>query len=102
MLILKRSLILFAAIMMAITFSNGVWAEKAAEAKKVDKVGKININTATAEELAELKQIGPKIAERIVQYREKQGVFKQPEDIMNVKGIGEKAYEVNKDLIAVK
>ncbi len=102
MVILKKGAILLAAVMMVITLSSGVWAEKAADAKKIDKVEKININTATAEEMTVLKLIGPKIAERIVEYRKSQGVFKQPEDIMNVKGIGEKAYEVNKDLIAVK
>ena len=63
---------------------------------------KININKASVEELASLKKIGPKIAERIVQYREENGDFKKIEDITNVKGIGEKTFEMIKDLISVE
>jgi competence protein ComEA len=63
---------------------------------------KININTASVEELAKLDRIGPKYAERIVQYREINGPFEKPEDIMKVKGIGQKTLEVNKDRIIVE
>ena len=55
--------------------------------------GKININTASAERLAELPGIGPVLAGRIVQYRIDNGFFAAPEDIINVKGIGEKKLE---------
>jgi competence ComEA-like helix-hairpin-helix protein len=51
---------------------------------------KINVNTANAEKLAELPGIGPVLAERIVQYRNENGFFNSPEDLMNVKGIAEK------------
>lgn len=61
----------------------------------------ININTATADELMQLKRVGAKYAERIVQYREKNGPFEAPQDIMKVKGIGEKTWEANKDRIVV-
>lgn len=64
--------------------------------------GKININTATVTELAKLKRVGKKFAERIVQYRETKGPFAKAEDIMKVKGIGPKTYEANKDIITVK
>ena len=63
---------------------------------------KININTAVKEELIELDRIGPKYAERIIEYREKVAPFEKPEDIMKVKGIGKKTYEANKDRIAVE
>lgn len=63
---------------------------------------KININTATVEELVNLKRIGPKYAERIVQYRDANGPFVKVEDIMMVKGIGPKTLEVNKDVIIVE
>ncbi len=63
---------------------------------------KIDINTATMEELVELKYIGEKYAQRIVEFREKNGPFETIEDIMKVKGIGEKIFEVNKDLIVVE
>lgn len=49
---------------------------------------KINVNTASAEVLAELKGIGPVIAERIVDYRQENGSFSAAEDLMEVKGIG--------------
>ncbi len=61
---------------------------------------KVNINTATKEELMTLKYIGEKYADRIIEYRSEQE-FSRPEDIMNVKGIGEKTYEANKDMITV-
>lgn len=64
--------------------------------------GKININTATVEELTQLKNIGPGYAQRIVQYREESGAFQKPEDIMKVKGIGQKTWELNKDRIIVE
>ncbi len=63
---------------------------------------KININAATVEELTQLKRIGPKYAEKIVAFREANGPFKTPEELVNVQGIGEKTLEVNKDLIVVK
>ena len=67
-----------------------------------DEAGKVNINTATVKELVKLKRIGQKVAERIIQYREKEGPFEKPEDIMKVKGIGMKIFEANKDRITVK
>ena len=63
---------------------------------------KININTATVEELVALKGIGPKYAERIVQYREANGPFVKVEDIIMVQGIGPKTLEANRDMITVK
>ncbi len=65
-------------------------------------VSKININTAPEEELVKLKRVGPVIAGRIVEYRETHGPFQRPEDIMKVKGIGQKTWEYNRDIIAVK
>ncbi|MBN1932769.1 MAG: helix-hairpin-helix domain-containing protein [Desulfobacterales bacterium] len=63
---------------------------------------KLNINTASVEELTQLNRIGPKYAQGIVEYREKNGPFKQPEEIMQVPGIGSKIYELNKDRIIVE
>ena len=63
---------------------------------------KININTATAEELVQLNGIGPKYAANIVEYRETWGSFKTPEDLMHVPGIGQTTFEKNKDLIIVE
>ena len=63
---------------------------------------KININTATAEQLDTLDGIGPSKAEAIVKYRETQGPFLKIEDIMNVSGIGQKTFENIKDNITVE
>ncbi len=73
-----------------------------AQAFQAQEAGKININQAPAVELRQLKGIGPKLAERIVQYREEHGPFRLPEDIMNVKGIGPKKWEANKHRITVE
>ena len=62
---------------------------------------KININTASVEQLIQLDRVGAKYAARIVEYRETKGRFEKPEDIMNVKGIGRKTWEANKDRIVV-
>jgi len=62
---------------------------------------KININTATAEELTQLKGVGPNYAAEIIAYREKNGPFKMPEDIMQVPGISQKTFEKNSELITV-
>ena len=67
-----------------------------------DEMDKININTATKELLMSLDGVGESYAERIIAFREKNGSFQKPEDILMVKGIGEKTYEMNSDRIIVK
>ncbi|MBE2217167.1 MAG: helix-hairpin-helix domain-containing protein [Ignavibacteria bacterium] len=62
----------------------------------------ININTALAGDLTRLPGIGEVMAERIIDYRTKQGGFKSAEELMNVKGIGEKKFEKMKEHISVK
>lgn len=63
---------------------------------------KININTATEEELSEnLSGVGSAIAKRIIEYREYNGGFTSIEDIKNVSGIGDKMFEKIKDCICV-
>ena len=71
------------------------------EEKSQNKNSKININTATEEELETLDGIGASLASRIIEYREKNGKFKNIEDIKNVAGIGDSKYEAIKDKIKV-
>ena len=89
----KNVLILCIAVVMVMVFSVPSWSG--------DTV-KINLNKATVAELVQLKGIGQKYAERIVEFREKNGAFTKTEDLMNVKGIGIKIWEKNKDLITVE
>ena len=63
--------------------------------------GKININTASLSELISLPGIGEKKAQKIIEYREKIDGFKNTEDIMKVKGIGEGIYTKIKDIIEI-
>ena len=63
--------------------------------------GKININTASVEELSQLKNVGVKTAERIVAFRKANGPFKSPEELTQVKGIGEKILARNQGRITV-
>lgn len=62
---------------------------------------RININTATSQELQTLRGIGPALAQRIVEYRQTVGRFSTADDLTNVKGIGEKTLEKFRDSITV-
>ena len=73
--------------------------EEKKETKEVE--GKININTATIEELQKLTGIGQTKAQSIIDYRNKNGGFKDIEEIKNVQGIGESAFEKIKDNITI-
>ena len=61
----------------------------------------LNLNAATEAQLEALPGIGPATATRIVEYRKKNGGFKKVEELMNVKGIGEKSFLKLKALITV-
>jgi competence ComEA-like helix-hairpin-helix protein len=62
---------------------------------------KVNINTAGVDELVALPGIGKAYAERIVEYRQKNGPFKKVEDVLNVRGIGEKTFERIRDRLTI-
>jgi competence protein ComEA len=83
--VLMTALVLFGSLPLAAQTP----ASKAPAAAQTDV---INLNTASAAQIAALPGIGPKTADLIVQYREKNGSFKKIEEIMNVKGIGEKSF----------
>ena len=88
----KKILTLFLTTAVVLAFTSALWAAE---------VEKVNINKASVEEISKLEKIGPSYAERIVQYRKEHGPFEKPEDLMKVKGIGPKTFELNKQKIAV-
>lgn len=63
--------------------------------------GKINLNTATALDLEALPEIGPGLAQRIIEYRAEHGSFSSSEDIKKVHGIADATYDVIRDRIVV-
>ncbi len=65
------------------------------------KSAKIDINKAGTEKLRKLPRIGEKMSQRIIDYRTQNGKFKRIQDIMKVKGIGEKTFEGFKHMITV-
>lgn len=91
----NKGLALALAAALLILCASGAFAQKAAPKVKV------NINTATLAELQTLPRIGPKVAQRIIDYRTQNGNFKRVEDLMKVKGIGEKVFAGLKDWITV-
>ena len=94
---------LLAAVISLFLFAAGevVLAQKAAGKAAAAVPAVVNLNTATATQIATLPGIGEKAAQRIIEYREKNGGFKKIEELMNVKGIGEKSFLKLKPLITV-
>ena len=76
-------------------------ARPTAKAAASAPAGMVNLNTATVAQLETLPGIGKATAERILEYRQKNGGFKKVEDLMNVRGIGEKSFLKMKPLITV-
>jgi competence ComEA-like helix-hairpin-helix protein len=88
----RKSMICTLVLAMALSLSPALYA---------DDSGKVNINQASVEQLAEIRFVGPKIAERIVEYRETNGPFGTLEDLMKVKGIGPSIFEKIKENITL-
>lgn len=79
-------------------------AALAGEAFAAETAGKtqVNVNTATVAQLQLLPRVGPALAGRIVEFRTANGPFKTPEELMRVKGIGEKSFVLLEPYVAVK
>lgn len=80
-----------------------VWEEEQQDTVSTQQPieGKVNLNTATKEELMTLPGIGENKADAIISYRETQGGFQRPEDIMNISGIKGGVYDKIKEFIVV-
>lgn len=86
-------------VVLGVVFSTFISLQVQAAPKAGEK--KININTASLVELQKLPRIGEKVGQRIIDFRKKNGRFRKVEEIMKVKGIGEKMFNRIKDLITV-
>ncbi|HXI13064.1 MAG TPA: helix-hairpin-helix domain-containing protein [Thermoanaerobaculia bacterium] len=98
---MRKSLHILAATVLAIaTLTTSLHAD-AAPAGKASSAGVININTADASQFALLPRVGVKAGERIVAYRKDNGAFKATTDLMQVKGIGDKSFELLSSYLTV-
>jgi competence protein ComEA len=84
---------------LGLSLSGLATAPAAAETEPAKKV--VNVNTASAAELTRLPRVGDKLAQRIVAHHQQHGAFRRPEDLMEVKGIGEKMFQGLKPYVAV-
>jgi len=76
--------------------------ERARPPVLVAAAAKININTADVNALMTLSGVGRSLAEKIVQHREANGLFKKPEDVRKVEGVGDALWKKNRARIVVK
>ena len=97
--------VVFVILVLMLTVNPAISQDKNDEAVKANEtlasMTQVNINEADADTLATLKGVGKDRALKIIEYREQNGPFQKAEDIMKVKGIGQKTFEQNKDLIAI-
>ena len=89
----KRFIAIFTALLVMFAFIAPVSSQN---------TQRVNINKASAAELAKLQKIGPKFAVRIIEYRQKYGPFKLTEELREIQGIGPCTYDKIRDKITVQ
>ena len=82
----------FVATGLALAMAALLVSGTAMAAGKRAPTAKVNLNTASIEQLTTLPGVGPKLAARIVEYRQKSGAFRSTQELINVQGIGEKSF----------
>lgn len=92
-------LVLATVLLAAALPATAASAAEGKDAKEGKKGTVVNINAADAAQLALLPRVGPSVAQRIFEYRKKNGPFKSTDDLMLVQGIGEKTYELIKPYV---
>lgn len=97
MMVFKKFVSMFVLVSFVLVFG----AQAFAAAEDSPSSNRVNINTSSVKQLVRLPGIGEKIAQRIVDFRKKNGKFKRIEELMKVKGIGEKLFDKLKNQITV-
>ena len=98
---MRKSLPMFALALILVTLSTAAMADNAPVVAATAAAGVININPADAAQLALLPRVGEKAAQRIIAYRTEHGPFKTTSDLMQVKGVGAKTFELMSPYLAV-
>ena len=104
---MRRYLFAVVILMAALIVSPPAFAGQAPKARaaaaktRATAANPVNLNSATLAQLQTLPGVGAAAAQRILDYRQKNGSFKKIEELMNVKGIGEKSFLKLKPLISV-
>ena len=89
-------------LVLAGVLAGGALVEAVAAGKDRGNADKrLDLNSASESELTRLPGIGPAIAKRIVEFRQKHGPFKRVEDVLKVRGIGEKSFQKIRDRLTV-
>jgi competence protein ComEA len=100
---MRKSLHVITLSIVLALFAMSAFAEtNEAGAPVAQSQGVVNINTADASQLALLPRVGEKAAQRIIEYRTQHGAFKKTSDLMQVKGIGAKTFELLSAYITVE
>lgn len=101
---MTRTLLAVALLVLGLSAS-AAWAQEATPLVPTASASaatlNVNLNTASAAQLEELPGIGAKTAQRIIEFRQKNGPFRKVEELMNVKGIGEKSFLKLKPYLSV-
>jgi comEA protein len=93
--------ITIAAVVLAAVTPQLVFASGDSQASSQAASSALNLNTATQAELEKLPGVGAATAKQIIEYRQKNNGFKKVEELMNIKGIGEKTFLKLKTLVTV-